>query len=514
MAEAIARWLGIDVTTTEMAVAVSDGERREGFASTKMRGATHWHGNSAFPAFDLRLVPGMLTELLENLMDQGWTFEKPGSLSIACRQHDLALLDPQDSPLIAALSWQCNAAVSETERLNANSQVTNAVGPLEARFILPKLAHVLSMDESLRDQTSAAMTTGDWILGSLTGRFRLSSSDALSNGLLDQETRALAADVLSLAGIPPEWFPEVIQSGHTVGTVGAQPVHPDWQPVSQTLTGWQAVAGLGDNHASALGCGMIDERTLVVSAGTSGTINLATPANSPLNEVDSPAVRFEFYRRRNLLLRMLAYCGDWYNRFLAEFGGDFSDAHPLLNSLAADTDMDQVVRVECDSGGEFYRPGWTQASLACKTASVQFSIGLELLIHVGKMLAEVPDSRQQISRYVLTGGLSQSTLFQQVFHAGIELLDGGKEIMVSGRIGPLRYKTSAYGALLNARMPEFEHEPANIPSGLFPVAECTGAGSKNRDVLRRRIETEFRISGMLVEDYGDGFLVAGFDVDL
>jgi len=496
MAKAIARWLGIDVTTTEMALAVCDEEQREGFASTKMRGATHWHGDTAFPAFDLRLIPDMLSELLEILASQGWTFEKPGSLSIACRQHDLVLLDPRDNPLIPALSWQCNA-VAETEQLNANAQVTNSVGPLEERFVLPKLAHVLSIDASLRDQTAAAMTTGDWILGSLTGRFRLSSSDALSNGLLNQKTRELAVDVLSLAGVPPDWFPEVIQSGHSVGTVSAEPVNGDWHRIRETLAGWQAVAGLGDNHASALGCGMIDERTVVVSAGTSGTINLARPANGPLNKVDSSAVRFEFYRQRSLLLRMLAFCGDWYDRFLAEFAGDFSDAHPLLNSLAASADLDQVVRVECDHNGELYRPGWTQASLACKAASVQFSIGLELLIHVGKMLDEVPDSRQQISHYVLTGGLSQSTLFQQVFRAGIDLVDERKEIKVSGRAGPLRYKTSAYGALLNARMPEFNHELVNIPSALFPLVECAEADTKSKDSLRRRITTELRQSGTL-----------------
>ena len=492
MAELIARWLGVDVTTTEMAVAVCDEDQQEGFASTKMCGATHWHGDTAFPAFDLGRVPAMLRELLETLANQGWTFKEPGSLSVACRQHDMVLLDQDGRPLMPALSWQCNAAAEETKQLNANSQVTDSVGPLEERFILPKLAHVLKRDASLRNQIASSMTTGDWILGSLSGCFRLSSSDALSNGLLNQETRQLATAVLSLAEIPPEWFPDVIQSGHCVGTLNSQPAAGDWQELRETLAGWQVVAGLGDNHASALGCGMTDERTLVVSAGTSGTINLARPANSALNKVDLPAVRFEYYRQRSLLLRMLAHCGDWYNRFLAEFAGDFSDAHPLLNSLAAGSDLEHVVRVECDQNGEFYRPGWTRASLACKVASVQYSIGLELLIHVSKMLAEVPNSRQQISRYVLTGGLSQAIFFQQVFRAGIELLDPGKEVRVSGRTGPLRYKTSAYGALLNARMPEFNHELANIPSSLFPLAECAAADTEKRDSLRRRLQAEFR----------------------
>ena len=67
MAEQVACWLGVDVTTTEMALAVSDQKGNEGFASLKMRGAGHWNGDEDFPAFDLTLVPGMLSELLERI---------------------------------------------------------------------------------------------------------------------------------------------------------------------------------------------------------------------------------------------------------------------------------------------------------------------------------------------------------------------------------------------------------------------------------------------------------------
>ena len=469
----VAKWLGIDVTTTEMALAVSNAECHEGFASIKMRGATHWNADSTFPAFDLAVVPGMFRELLAALRRDGWSFDEEGWLSIACRQHDLVMLDRNRSPLLPALSWQCNAAAEEMRQLNADTRVTETVGLLEERFILPKLAHVLNRDSTLRGRVASVMTTGDWILGSLCGDFSLSTSDALSNGLLNQQSRELAGDILTLAGLDPSWFPPAVQSGFPIGCVSAS-LDSEWKEIGQTLGGWRAVAGLGDNHASALGCGMTDEQTLVVSAGTSGTVNLARPANAKLNAVEQPAARFEFYRERSLLLRMLAYCGDWYNRFLSEFASDFRDAHGLLNSLASSADLTQVERIECDAQGELYRPGWTRLSLARKVASVQLSIAQELLAHVGLMLDEVPNARQQITRYVLTGGLSQSPFFQQVFREGIDRLDPHKQVKVSGRSGPLRYKTSAYGALLNARMPEWGHNLDNVPAELFPLSDCAG----------------------------------------
>ncbi len=69
------------------------------------------------------------------------------------------------------------------------------------------------------------------------------------------------------------------------------------------------------------------------------------------------------------------------------------------------------------------------------------------------MLNEVPDAKETVSRFVLTGGLSQSPFFQQVFHAGVQLLNPKAKLLISARQGPLRYQTAAYGALLNAMRP-------------------------------------------------------------
>jgi sugar (pentulose or hexulose) kinase len=492
MSQFVAKWMGIDITTTEMALAVADRQGSEGFASLKMRGATHWNGDPAYPAFDLGFVSGMFADLLGDLQHQGWRFDQGGSLSVACRQHDMVVLDRNGNPLLPALSWQCNAAHRETQEMNEIASTVAAVGRVEERFILPKLRHVLKQDASLEDRIGQVMTTGDWTLGVLCDQFRLSTSDALSNGLLEQASRELASEVLLQAQLSPEWIPAAIQSGHNVGEVQDTPGKPDglWRQVCQALRGWQVVAGLGDNHASALGCGMRDERTLVVSAGTSGTINLACAADAKLNPVDDPAARFEFYRNHSLLLRMLAFCGDWYNRFLDEFAGDFADAHRLLNELGEQADQAKVLRIECDRGGERYRPGWTRLTLGQKVASVQISIATELLLHVHRVLFEVPGSTERIERYVLTGGLSQSLLFQRVFHAGIQLMAPGKEVGVSGRTGPLRYKTSAYGALLNARLPEWQQDLANMPGNCFPMADCARAEDIVASQLQRLLASE------------------------
>ena len=142
---------------------------------------------------------------MTRLRADGWDLSEPGHLGQAWRQHDLALVGRDGEPLIPALSWQCDLAGAQTEALNGMPAFRDAVGAVEARFIAAKLPWALEQEPRLRDELGAAMTSGDWLAGRLTGgRYRLSSSDALSNGLLDQQTKELA-DRSAPGGQPAPW---------------------------------------------------------------------------------------------------------------------------------------------------------------------------------------------------------------------------------------------------------------------------------------------------------------------
>jgi sugar (pentulose or hexulose) kinase len=473
----------LDVTTTEFAVAVRDDQGNEDYASVPMRGATAWRSDTAFPAFELQEVPGMLRDLLGVLRAGGWRFDRsgestPGYLSVACRQHDLVLLDQAAQPLLPALSWQCNAAAEEVVSLRQLG-VEKTVGKIEPRFVLPKLACVLNRQPELKEKLGTVFMTGDWIAQRLTGQRSLSTSDALSNGLLEQESRKRADEVIRKAGLDVAWFPEAAQSGTVVGTVqpvGAEAEDP-WQPLREMLAGWQFVAGLGDNHASAVGCGMTDDyQKLVVSGGTSGTINLSCPKATKLPE-GGDSLQFEFYGDSLLLLLMLADCGAWYNRFLDQFAPELKQTMNELNMLAMSSNLMALRRVLHDDGAhrEAFPPTWGNCTLGDKVADTQLSIALELLLRVKRMLAEVRAAGvSSVDTYVLTGGLSQSLFFQCLFYAGVRLLDPDANVKVSGRTGPLRYKTSAYGALINAELPRVGGKLSELHASgnRFPLVDC------------------------------------------
>ncbi len=444
-----AAWGGFDLSTTGLALGIRSARGEEAYAQTRMRGAVTWNGQ---PAFELSHIGTMIESLLSRLKDDGWSFDGC-SLSFAVRQHDMVLLDTNHQLLMPALSWQCNAATAEVRRLRTLG-AEETVGRIEERFILPKLMWALGKERRLKRALAHVMTTGDWITLMLTGKARLSTSDALSNGLLTQDSKRLAGDVMQRANLNPDWFPKVIQSGRVVGTTSRRPVPGDssvWASLRAQLPGAKIVAGLGDNHATGVGCGLEEDdfETIVVSAGTSGTINRVCQPNRPLA---GNAACFEYYRNR-LLLMMLADFFKWYDRYVAKFAPDHADRLDALNAEIATADLNGIRRVLHAAGREIYPPDWAQLALGQQAASTQFSIMLELLRLTRAMLREVPGTPGTVRRFVLTGGLSQSPFLRQVFHAGVQLLEPAARVEISARRGPLRYQTAAYGALLNAMRP-------------------------------------------------------------
>ena len=473
-----AELVGIDESTTKTGIGVRSAGGRQAYASIDNRGATRWHGQ---PAFELAELPGMIADVLGALADGkaakdstdpiAWSFGGSGALSFSVRQHDMVLLGDDDRPLIPALSWQCNAASAEVAALRS-AGVEATVGRIEERFILPKLMWALAQEPALRSKVRRVMTTGDWAAYMLTGKCRLSTSDALSNGLLVQGSKQLAADVIAKAGLDPGWFPEVIQSGRVVGkTRSADALPSEWAAVGASLAGWSVVAGLGDNHATGVGCGgLVDDATIVVSAGTSGTINRRV---RPACTLRGKASCFEFYDDRWLLM-MLADCAAWYERFVATQAG--GKRYAELNELAAAADLAKVRRVrhspsEAEDRRETFPPEWNSMSLGEKVASTQMSIVTELLALAHAMLAEA-DGAPAVTRFVLTGGLSQSPFFQQAFAAGVAAIAPGADVLVGAQSDELSYQTAAYGALINALLPARGGDLAAVCRELCPLKPC------------------------------------------
>ena len=395
-----ARFLAFDISTTANSVGVSDGQSEEGFAARPVQ-ATTWQGQ---PAVEAATLPDLLYQTLEDLQRQGWDFSTPGHLCSSVRQHDMVLVDRDGGVLIPFITWQNHAATAEVEKLRA-AGAEAVVGRIEPRFILSKLTWTLARDPSLRSRISSVWTTGDYLAWKLTGARRLSTSDALSNGLLDQKTKQLAAKTIAEAGLEPAWFAEPIQSGKPVGQVAPASADAAWSKLAAILKGWTIRGCLGDNHAGGVGSGLDDYQTLVISLGSSGTVIRKCRPGSPL--VGS-AAQFEYFED-TLLLKMLADCAVWYERFAK----DMAVPMPELDKAALATEAKGLRFIDQkEKGGrweEVYPADWASLDAGTKAASTQASIAAHMLKLVAEMLKEVKDVKAPaITRFVITGALAFS----------------------------------------------------------------------------------------------------------
>ena len=490
MASQQAKFIGIDLSTTAMSVGVRSEDGHEDFSAVAVRGSTQWHDQ---PAFLTKHLPALLVESLGELESQGWSFLDPGRLSWSVRQHDMVLLDNHFQPLIPAISWECHVAVEQVRELQSLG-IDSMVGPIEPRFILPKLLWVLQQQPDLRDRVAWVATTGDFMAACLTGQLRLSASDALSNALLNQNTKQVARHEIERAGCDASWFPDVISSGCLVGHVGDEfpfsdtTLANDWSSVRQRLSGWSVGAGLGDNHAGAVGCGLSGKTTVVISAGSSGTVvRLAFPND----KLAGNAACFEYYDDR-LLLMMLADCAIWYNRFLQQSGKPTD--HEKNNQAALAADASCLVRVTQETRDgrteEVYPENWSDLDWGEQLASTQFSIAVELLLRVRNMLNEVASSAGIVHNFVLTGGLCQSPMFRHVLASGLQILSPGAKVEISDRNDKLAFQTATYGALINAMAAgQYENLPDTIDK-LCPRQPCESLAKIARIALENRLKRE------------------------
>lgn len=434
--------IGADLSTTALTLVVRSADEQTDLVSiTPMRGVVEWHGQ---PAHDLTKAPGMLLEALQALQSRGWDFSQGGSMSFSVRQHDMVLLGHEGQLLCPALSWQFMRGQPDIPEVTKLRELgaEQLVGKIENRFILPKLMWVIGQEPEIKNQIGAVMATGDWICGQLMDWYFLSASDALSNGLLLQRDKTLAEEVISDVGLNPDWFPDVAQSGASVGTVTRCQGQGDWDRVCPILTNWSVYSSLGDNHATAVGCGLADEETIVVSAGTSGTVIRIC---DPLILLLGGAVSFEYYDQR-LLLMMMPNCGSWYSKFKRDYFPGLS--YKQMNMLAeGNTDYLDIPQKD---GEPQYPEAFFEKLPEGKIASVQFSIAKAMVYLALEMSNEVV-SGKEIRKIILTGGLSQSEFFREAFRSLVHWIVGEEiAVFVSSLEPPISSQTGAWGGLINA----------------------------------------------------------------
>jgi xylulokinase len=191
------------------------------------------------------------------------------AMGLAGQMHGLVCLDAQQNPLRPAIIWADTRAMAEVEELFAfHEEYPSAMpGPPAAGYTAVSVLWLSRHEPDILSQSKTILSPKDYVRLRLTGEARTDPSDAAGMWLFDIAAGTWAEDVVARCALQMEQLPPVSPSSAVCGTLT--------QPAAQELglpAGLPVVTGSADLPAQALGHGIIDPSSILVTVGTGGQV--------------------------------------------------------------------------------------------------------------------------------------------------------------------------------------------------------------------------------------------------
>lgn len=201
-------------------------------------------------------------------------------IGLTGQMHGAVFLDEQGKVIRPAILWndartgeECN----EIERVVGRKRLMEIAGnPALAGFQAPKILWLRNNELESYTRVHHVLLPKDYIRFKLTGELATDASDAAGTLLLDLKRRDWSDELLSALEIPRVWLPKVYEGPQVTGTIAEEAARLTGIPARTPV-----VAGGGDNAASAVGVGVVEEGTGLLSLGTSGVIFIHCDALKP-----------------------------------------------------------------------------------------------------------------------------------------------------------------------------------------------------------------------------------------
>ncbi len=217
------------------------------------------------------------------------------AIGLSGQMHGTVLLDRALQPLRPAVIWADSRSSPQVEALTAaGGYAEHAPGPPAAGFMAATLMWLARHEPGSLSAARVALLPKDYVRLQLTGEVGTDPGDAAATWLFDVRDGVWSAALLELCGLERGLLPPVIPSAG-----GAGALRP---PAAQALglpAGIPVVTGSGDLPCQALGYGLIDPGTALLTVGTGGQV--FHPTREPRTD---PAMRLYVFNH--------AVAGRWY----------------------------------------------------------------------------------------------------------------------------------------------------------------------------------------------------------
>ena len=197
------------------------------------------------------------------------------AIGVSGQQHGFVPLDKDGNVLYNVKLWNDTSTASECEYLTRCAGGRQKLLENEGNLILPgytigKILWLKNHKRELYDRLAHILLPHDYINYYLTGNITCEAGDASGTGLFNVRERTwshrLAACIDDKRNII-ECMPPLISNEKSCGTIRAE-IAADLHLREDVIVS----SGGGDNMMGAIGTGVVNEGTMCVSLGTSGTI--------------------------------------------------------------------------------------------------------------------------------------------------------------------------------------------------------------------------------------------------
>lgn len=211
---------------------------------------------------------------------------KIAAIGLTGQMHGAVFLDTDLKVIRPAILWndaRTGQECAEIERIVGKEHLQKITGnPALAGFQAPKILWLRKHEPENYRKVRAVLLPKDYVRFKLTGELATDVSDASGTLLLDLVKRDWSDEILTALDIPRAWLPQVCESPAVTGEVSKEV-----GILTGIAPGTPVVAGAGDNAASAVGAGVVQEGMGLVSLGSSGVVfvHLEKPRPDPVGAI-------------------------------------------------------------------------------------------------------------------------------------------------------------------------------------------------------------------------------------
>jgi xylulokinase len=219
---------------------------------------------------------------------QGITAKEVRGVGLSGQMHGLVLLDEQDHVLRRSIIWSDQRSAAECEWITRTVGVARLIdltsNPALTGFTAPKALWVRNHEPELFARVAHLLTPKDYIRYRLTGVLAMEISDAAGTLFLDVRKGDWSGELLEIIGLDSKLLPLVRRSIDVCGEITGEVAK-----LTGLAVGTPVAGGGADNACGAVGSGVVNPGTVLLSIGTSGVV--LVHAKEPLVDRSGPIPR-------------------------------------------------------------------------------------------------------------------------------------------------------------------------------------------------------------------------------